>query len=228
MRFAFLTPAAAVLVATVGLARQDPPTAAEQAAIRAATLAKGLASTDPSLPPAARVSVKFTAAGDAALLNLAKHKEVGAIQVLDATACTVKGFAALKALPNLRKLVLNRSGVSDKELTEITGCAQLRVLIMPEAQVTDAGLKAVEKLPRLETLDVSDNPRVTDKAAAAIKTLARLENLYLNKTGLTDKGLAELRPLEALRDLTVAGTKVTATAAEAFAEQMPNLRQVRR
>ena len=226
MRFAL--PPAAALFAAVAFAQPATPTAPEQAALKAVQLARGVGGIDPTLAPAARVSVKFTAAGDAALAVLAKHPSVGAIQILDATACSVKGFAALKALPNLRKLVLNRSGVSDKELAEIARLGELRVLIIPEAQVTDKGVAEVEKLTRLQTLDLSDNPRLTDKAADHVKTLLRLEALYLNKTGLTDKGLAELKPLEGLRDMTVAGSKVTAKAAEAFADAMPNLRVVRR
>jgi len=209
-------------------ATAQEPTDGERAAIKSVGLAKGQAGIDPTLAPGARVSVKFLAAGDAALLTLAKHKEVGEIQIVDATACTSRGFAALKALPNLRRLKLNRSGVTDKELVEIATLAQLRVLIIPESQVTDKGAAELEKMTRLETLDLSDNPRLTDKSMAHVKTLLRLENLFLNKTGLTDKGLAELKPLEGLRDMTVAGSKVTAKAAEAFADEMPNLRQVRR
>jgi hypothetical protein len=225
MRLA-LPPIVALILVTAATAQQ--PSAGEQAAIKTAQLYKGLTGLEPTLAPKARVSVKFTAAGDAALLALAKHKEVGEIQIVDATACTARGFAALKALPNLRRLKLNRSGVTDKELTEIATLKELRVLIIPEAQITDKGAAELEKLTRLETLDLSDNPRLTDKAMAHVKTLLRLENLFLTKTGLTDKGLAELKPLEALRDLTAAGTKVTAKAAEAFADEMPNLRQVRR
>ncbi|HYH65991.1 MAG TPA: hypothetical protein VD866_14940 [Urbifossiella sp.] len=209
-------------------ATAQEPSAGEKAAIKSVGLAKGQAGIDPTLAPGARVSVKFLAAGDAALVTLAKHKEVGEIQIVDATACTAKGFAALKALPNLRRLKLNRSGVTDKELVEIATLAQLRVLIIPEAQITDKGAAELEKLTRLETLDLSDNPRISDKSMAHVKTLLRLENLFLNKTGLTDKGLAELKPLEGLRDMTVAGSKVTAKAAEAFTDEMPNLRQVRR
>ena len=225
MRFAVPAFVALVLFTT---APAQEPSAGEQAAIKAVGLAKGQAGIDPTLAPGARVSVKFLAAGDAALVTLAKHKEVGEIQIVDATACTAKGFAALKALPNLRRLKLNRSGVTDKELVEIATLSQLRVLIIPEAQITDKGTAELEKLTRLETLDLSDNPRISDKSMAHVKTLLRLENLFLNKTGLTDKGLAELKPLEALRDMTVAGTKVSAKASEAFADEMPNLRQVRR
>ncbi|HEX4606797.1 MAG TPA: hypothetical protein VH092_01205 [Urbifossiella sp.] len=227
MRFTF-PPAAALLAAAAVVAQPDQPTASEQAALKVAQQTKGVGGIDPTLAPGARVSIKYPAAGDGALAALAKQPPVGAIQILDATACSAKGFAALKALPNLRKLVLNKSGVSDKELAEIANCGQLRVLIIPESHVTDAGLAALEKLNRLETLDLSDNPKLTDKAAGHIKGLLRLEALFLNKTGLTDKGLAELRPLEGLRDMTVAGTKVTAKAAEAFADEMPNLRVVRR
>ena len=97
-----------------------------------------------------------------------------------------------------------------------------------ETSSMDAYRAMTEGRLKLESLDLSDNPRLTDKAAAYVKTLLRLENLFLNKTGLTDKGLTELKTLEALRDLTVAGTKVTAKAAEAFADEMPNLRAVRR
>jgi hypothetical protein len=226
MRFAFVP---VTLLAVAAAAAQDAtPTPAEQSALKACQQLKGVAGLDPTLAMGARVSVKFTAAGDAALTGLAKQPAVGAIQIVDATFCTPKGFAALKALPNLRKLVLNRSGVTDKELAEIAQCGQLRTLIIPEAKVTDAGVAAVEKLTRLEQLDLSDNPRLTDKAMAHVKTLLRLEGLFLNKTGITDKGLAELKPLEALRDMTVAGTRVTARAAEAFADEMPNLRVVRR
>jgi Leucine-rich repeat (LRR) protein len=225
MRLA-VPPLAALILVTAAAAQ--PPTAGEQAALKAAMGLKGQPGLDPTLAPAARVSVKFAAAGDATLLAMAKHKDVGEIQILDATACTARGFAALKALPNLRRLKLNRSGVTDKELAEIVTLKELRVLVIPEAQITDKGAAELEKLTRLETLDLSDNPRLTDKAMSHVKTLLRLENLYLNKIGLTDKGLMELKPLEALRDMTVAGSKVTAKAAEAFAEEMPNLRQVRR
>ena len=64
--------------------------------------------------------------------------------------------------------------------------------------------------------------------ASAVKTLERLEGLHLNRTGITDKGLTELKGLEGLRALSVGGTKVTALAADKFPDEMPNLRVVRR
>lgn len=206
----------------------DEPTAGEKKAVAAAQLLKGRTVVDPSLHPDARVAVRFDAANDAALLALAKHPQVGAVQALDGTACTARGLTALQGLPNLRRLTLNKSRVGDKELALIAGCKHLRVLVLPESGLTDAGLAAATALTRLEHLDLSDNPRVTDKGVEHIKALERLEVLYLNKTGITDKGLFELAPLEGLRTLNVAGTRVTADAAEKFPALMPNLRVVRR
>src|SRR5205085_2831261 len=130
--------------------------------------------------------------------------------------------------PHLRRLTWNKSGVSDKELAVIAGCKELRELVLPESTITDAGLVEVEKLPKLEKLDISDAVKVTDKGIAHIVKLERLEELFMNKTSITDKGMLELKPLEGLRALSVGGTKVTQAAAEKFPDMMPNLRVVRR
>ncbi len=204
------------------------PTADEKKALSVAQLLKGVPAIDTNLHPSARVAVKFETATDATLAALAKHPQIGSIQALDGTACTAKGFTALRTLPNLRRLTLNKCRVTDKDLAALAGCEQLRVLVIPESSLSDAGLAAAKQLSRLEHLDLSDNPRLTDKAIEHIKTLERLEVLYLNKTSISDIGLFELSPLEGLRALNVAGTKVTATAAEKFPDRMPNLRVVRR
>src|SRR5438105_1241570 len=218
----------ALAFGSVVVAARPDETTDEKATIAALTKLGGKASVDPELPKQARVAVKFDTATDATFMALKKHPSVGALQALDGTRCTERGFAALAELPHLRRLTLNRSGVTDKELAVIVGCKELRELIIPSSQVTDAGLMHLSKLPRLEALDLSDNPRITDKGMPQIATLERLERLYLGKTAITDKGLFELKPLEGLRDLHVGGTKVTAGAAEKFADEMPNLRVVRR
>jgi hypothetical protein len=225
MRIAFVI---VLILGSAAVAAQPGETADEKATVAAAVKLGGKGSVDPDLPKEARVAVKFDTATDATLAALKKHPNVGSVQALDGTHCTEKGFAALAELPHLRRLILNRSGVSDKELAVIVGCKELRELIIPSSQVTDTGLMHLSKLPRLEALDLSDNPRITDKGMPQIATLERLERLYLGKTSITDKGLFELKPLEGLRDLHVAGTKITANAAEKFADEMPNLRVVRR
>jgi hypothetical protein len=219
------------LAGTSFLAAQqdDAPNDNEKKALAALKKYKGAkAGIDVNLHAEARVTVKMDTATDAVLADIAKHPEIGSFQALDGSACTVKGFTLLQNLPHLRRLTLNKSGVTDKELVPIAGCKELRELVIPESTLTDAGLAEVEKLPLLVKLDVSDAAKVTDKGLAHIVKLERLEELFLNKTSITDKGLMELRPLEGLRSLSVGGTKVTQAAAEKFPDLMPNLRVVRR
>jgi len=219
-----------LLAVASSLVAQPDDTASEneKKAIAALKRYKAKTGIDPRLHPDSRVTVKLDTASDAILADLAKHPEIGSFQALDGTFCTAKGFAAIQKLPNLRRLILNKSGVSDKELATIAGCKELRELVLPESTITDAGLAEVEKLTKLEKLDVSDAVKVTDKGLGHIVKLERLEELHMNKTSITDKGLLELKPLEGLRALSVGGTKVTQTAAEKFPDLMPNLRVVRR
>jgi hypothetical protein len=203
------------------------PTDDEKKAISAVVAAGGKAEIDPKLPAAARVSAKFESATDTTLANLKKVTHLGALDVFDATRCTEKGLAALKDLPNLRKLTLGKSEMTAARVNAIGQCTELRTLYLSGCGLSDADLVSLKKLTLLESLDISDNP-VTDKGMATVKTLERLQVLYLGKTNLTDKGLMELKPLEGLRSLNVVGTKVTGDAAEAFADEMPNLRAVRR
>jgi Leucine-rich repeat (LRR) protein len=203
------------------------PTADEKKAIDLVAMAGGQAEIDPKLPPAARVSAKFESATDGALAGLKKAAQIGAIDVFDATRCTEKGFAALKDLPNLRKLTLGKSDMNTARIATIAQLKELRVLYLAGSGLTDAQLATLKKLTLLEVLDVSDNP-ITDKGMAHVKALDRIQVLYLAKTGLTDKGLMELKVLDGLHSLSVVGTQVTADAAEKFADEMPNLRVVRR
>jgi hypothetical protein len=226
MRFTLTAVLGLALSATVIAA--DTPSADEQKAIDAVEKAGGKATIDPKLAPDARVAAKFDAATDSVLAALKKHPQLGAIDILDATRCTDKGFAALKDLPHLRRLVLGKSAIDAAAATAIGQCKELRYLGLADAGLTDAELAALKNLTRLEHLSLSGNPKITDKGVATVKTFERLRALYLANTALTDKGLAELKVLDGLRTLNVVNTKVTADAADKFADEMPNLRGVRR
>jgi hypothetical protein len=203
------------------------PTAEEQKTIEAIEKAGGKAQLDPKLSANARVAVKFDAATDATLLALKKFPLVGSVDVYDANKCTEKGLGALKELPHLRRLILSQSGMTPPRVTAIAQCKEIRDLRLPNSGLSDSELAVLKKLAFLESLDISENAQITDKGMTTVKTFERLQALYLMKTSITDKGLFELKPLEGLRSLNVGGTKVTATAAEKFADDMPNLRVVR-
>lgn len=218
------------LVASLGLASAaDEPTADERKALDAGAKIKGATTgVDGDLRPGSRVVVQLDEADDAVLKALAKQPGIGAIEILDATKCKGAGLAALKDLKHLRRLVLNKSGVTNAEAAGLAGCQELRELVIPESQVTEKGVAELAKLSRLEKLDLSGNKKLGDAAAPHLAKLERLERLYLSQTAFTDKGLDPLKPLEGLRTLDLRGSKVSDEAARAFADAMPNLRAVKR
>lgn len=225
MRFAL----ALLGVSSVVACRADEmPSAGEQQAIDALVRLGGKADIDPKLAPEARVAAKLESADDGLLLALKKHPQIGAIEVLDATRCTAKGYSGLKDVPELRRLVLSKCNMTPLAVTAIAQCKELRHLALVEAGLTDAGLAPLKKLALLEHLSLSNNSRITDKGMLTVKSFERLQMLYLANTAITDKGLWELKGLDGLRTLNVANTKVTADAAEKFVDEMPNLRSIRK
>jgi hypothetical protein len=204
------------------------PTDEEKKAIDYITKLGGKAEIDARLPVAARVSAKFDSSGDMLLVNLKKAPQIGSLDVFDATRCTDRGLVALKELPHLRKLILGKSEMNALRVSAIAQCKELRTLYLAGSGLSDADLAGLKKLALLESLDVSDNPQITDKGMVHLAALGRLRALYLAKTGITDKAFVELKALEGLRSLNVGATKVAGDAADAFADEMPNLRNVRR
>lgn len=229
MRFTFAAMFVSGLAfSTPLLPAADTPTADEKQAIDLVTKSGGKATIDSKLPTDARVSAKFETATDATLIGLKKATHIGALDVFDATKCSDAGFAALKSLPHLRKLTLGKSVIGGPGATAIGQCKQLRSLYLAGSGLSDSELVGLKGLTLLESLDISDNPQVTDTGMATVKGLERLQVLYLGKTSITDKGLMALKPLDGLRTLNVVDTKVTNDGAEKFADEMPNLRAVRR
>lgn len=229
MRFTLPSLCALSLLPQLTLAQPaTTPTADEKAALDLVMKVGGTAEIDPKLPAGARVSVKIETATDAMLVGLKKSPQIGSVNVFDATKCTDRGFAVFMELPHLRKLVVSQSKISPLGVNAIGQCKELRALVLINADLTDAELAGLKKLTLLESLDLSENPKITDKGMVHVKALERLQALYLIKTSLTDRGLMELKGLDGLRRLYVGGTKVTDEAADKFADEMPNLRTVRR
>jgi hypothetical protein len=206
----------------------DTPTPEEKAAMDYVTRNGGKATLESSPAAGPRVSAKFEVLTDALLAGLKKFPQVGGIDTFDASACTPKGFAAFKEMPQLRKLVLNKVALTPKEVEALGELKELRHLGLVNANLTDAELESLRKLTHLEHLSLTGNPKITDKGMQTVKGFDRLQALHLGNTSITNSGLQELKVLDGLRSLNVTGTKVTADAAEKFPDDMPNLRTVRR
>ena len=89
--------------------------------------------------------------------------------------------------------------------------------------ITDAGLKVLAKMPKLEHLDLRGTA-VGDEGVRALACLSNLETLSLYGTGVTDAGLEALRGLPSLRRVYVGGTRVTEPGLDALRKARPQLR----
>ena len=88
--------------------------------------------------------------------------------------------------------------------------------------LTDAGMPALGKLPRLQRLNLS-RTKITDAGLRHVAGLADLESLNLYSTGTTDVGLAHLAGLTKLRKLYLWQTPVSDAGVRALQKALPKV-----
>src|SRR6266496_3324569 len=111
----------------------------------------------------------------------------------------------------------------DAELQKLGSVgSDLLWLDLSRTGITDAGLKALAKMPKLEHLDLRGTA-VGDDGVRALASLSSLQTLNLYGTGVTDAGLEALRGLPSLRRVYVGGTKVTGPGRDALRKARPQL-----
>ena len=113
---------------------------------------------------------------------------------LSRTRITDAGLMHLEGLTNLTKLTLGNTPITDAGLVHLKGLTNLQTLSLYGTQITDAGLVHLEGLTNLQKLFL-DGTHVTDAGLEHLKGLTKLERLYLylNRTQITDAGVAELK-----------------------------------
>lgn len=115
-------------------------------------------------------------------------------------------------LPGLRRLALVNARVTDAGLKELAGLARLEELDVHTAhtkeELSDAGLEALLPLKGLKVLTLNSH-RVTSAGMATVARLPAVESLDLTSTNVGDEGLKALTGLRSLRRLNVTNTPVT-------------------
>jgi hypothetical protein len=97
----------------------------------------------------------------------------------------------------------------DASLQLLKDQTSIRRLNLNDSQVTSAGLRCLERMSRLEWLDLRDAPAVSDEGLKYVQRLIRLRELLLRRTGVSDTGMAYLKDLRQLEVLDLGMTKVT-------------------
>ncbi len=211
-----MTLGAVVLGTSTGFAAAPKADEVEADAIARIVKLGGSAKIDEKLDENARVAVKLPTANDAALQQLCKLPNIGAVEILDATKCTEVGFAKLKELPDLQMLVLGKCPLTEKEANAIGTLRTLTVLFIGESKLTDVALAHFAKLVNLKTLDVSGAAAITDKSASVLVGFKKLEELNLSGTKFGDVGVTALKDLELLRVLRLNQSNVTRKGIDAI------------
>lgn len=148
--------------------------------------------------PAVRVKSPFGDAkiDDAALAKLSPlalniiELEIGFSDVTD------EGLAVVSSMPNLEKLYLQKTGITDDALAHLEGLNHLRYLNVYGTQVSDTGLENLISLPSLESLFVWET-NVTKEAADEFR------ERKLAQTGV-EEWEAEIEALKAkIRDASI-------------------------
>ncbi len=111
-----------------------------------------------------------------------------------------KGIAALASLTKLRTLNLGTTRLSDDGLRHLSALSQLELLRFGSSEIEGPGFVHFTSLPRLRFLIVNNAP-IDDDALRHLEQMTQLESLYLERTAVTDAGIARLR--EALPGLHV-------------------------
>lgn len=217
--------------------------------------AKGRVVYDDNLPdrPVVEVYAPFAKGTDADFKKLASFKKLRKLYIAQnsgnfASSITGAGFKDIAHLQELEYLRASFCPLTDEGISHIVGFRKLNVLYLGDAKFTDAGMKqlgTLEKLevftmygvrrngpnknePRDETMQVIGNFKnlreldiaYTDAGDLTAKAIARLplKKLTAYNTPIGDKGMAELAKLK-LEELHIGGSNMGDKGLEAFAGQ---------
>ena len=103
-------------------------------------------------------------------------------------------FGALaQAGSQIVDLSLQNTGLDDDGLAALGELAAVTELRLSHNKITDRGVGALARLPKLKSLNLYGNAGVTDAGVEALGRIATLRQLYLWQTGVTSAGVAKLR-----------------------------------
>jgi len=146
---------------------------------------------------------------DADLQRIGRVKN---LETLDLGAMAVEvtdeGLLALRDLADLRVLVLGSAPITDRGLAVVRGMRELRRINVVGARITDEGLAALAELPKLELLRIG-GPSITDAGMEKLAAMRGLRQLILVDCPLTDACLPHLKGMTHLESLYIHGSAIS-------------------
>ncbi len=154
------------------------------------------------------------------------RKDVVGVNLLG-RATSNADLALLKALPALAELEVWGPGIDDKGMTSLGELIGLKVLVVENTGITDAGLAPLSNLKKLTSLNLRRSSNLTDEGMAQIAKLPNLQQLHLLFTPVGDAGLAHLTKLTKLKLLDLRGCKQVSDAGMDSVKELVNLKSLK-
>lgn len=126
-------------------------------------------------------------------------------------------------LPDLERLVLRQSPVSDIGFAALARCRSLEDLNVPQAGCTAEGIAGLAALPKLRSLRLGGANLAGPDVARALAALPALRSLHLIDVAIGDEGLDALAALKPLGNLYLDGAGVSDAAWGRYFEARPNV-----
>lgn len=143
--------------------------------------------------------------------------------VLGRTSVTNQGLDSLRTMKNLRKLDLTDLNIEDADqLSFFPPECDLTELSLFGVKVTSECGKRLAKMPSLTDLNLS-RTLVDDRVMASIVQLTDLQALSLSETAISDAAEQEFLQLKRLKELDVSATKMTQSCIERLKKSRPSL-----
>ncbi|CAI7892614.1 unnamed protein product [Closterium sp. NIES-54] len=167
----------------------------------AAMLCPALKRLDTTLDLKGLSGLSDTLLGHVATMTHLKH-----VHIDGSSGFTSDGIKELYFLPQLERLELKSSIVTDNTLDSIGRVRTLKYLYLNRTEVTDSGLLHSTCLTSLKTLILYKCWKVICAGMVHVGRMTSLEELYLFGSGVKDEGLRFLTPLSRLKKLILLDT----------------------
>ncbi len=139
----------------------------------------------------------------------------------DPTPINNEDVAKLAALPDIEELYLPGAQIDDEAAKSIAEMKKLRVLVIQNTGITDAGLEAISSLPELEELRMS-SCQISDAGCENLADMKSLTRLGLWNTDVSNGSTRHFAGLSHLRELNIAMTLISNDGLESISSSLPN------
>ena len=129
----------------------------------------------------------------------------------------------LATLPDLERLVVRQSPLTDTGFRRLAACTKLRDLNIPQAACTAGGIRALSGLEHLRSLRIGSRALAGADVCAAVAELPGLRTLHLIDVPIGDAGLRVLARLPRLWSLYLDGAGVSDEAWEEYFQACPKV-----